>query len=154
GRRETGGPFHFVCSVFRLTASPSALTGWGFQVSSRLMSRGLFVILLVSTAFLSLNLNAPLTDGMSVKQIYVAHKARTIAGPPFDLARNTFDFLEPSGERLTLTEEVPLYTGLVAAGYRLFGEHECIGRLLSICATLIAILALHDLVRRDLGESL
>ena len=38
----------------------------------------LAVILIVSSTFLTLHLAAPLTDGMAVKQIYVAHKARAI----------------------------------------------------------------------------
>src|SRR5262249_14829786 len=114
----------------------------------------LVVIFIVSTMFLSLNLTAPLTDGMAVKQIYVAHKARTIAGPPFDLTRNTFDFLEPNGQRLALTQEIPPFTGFVPAAYLLFGDHEYLGRLLSIAATMLAILALFDWVRRDVDERL
>ena len=128
----------------------TALTAAGFWVSFRVMNRAAVpLILIVSTTFLLLNLNAPLTDGMAVKQVFVAHKARAIAGPPFDLMRSSFDFLEPDGQRLVLTEEVPLYTGVIAVGYSLFGEHEFIGRLLSVLATLIAILAFRDLVALD-----
>ncbi len=94
------------------------------------------------------DIDAPLIDGMAIKQIFVAHRARQIAEPPFSLLRNRFDFLSPEGEPSMLAEEIPLFSGIVAAGYSLFGEHEWMGRLLSVIATLIAIAALHDLVRR------
>lgn len=95
---------------------------------------------------------APLMDQMFVKQVYVANKARSIARPPLNPFRDSLDFLDPSGDRTRLTEEVPLYTGLLGAGYRAFGEREWIGRVFSILATLAAIVALHGLVRREYDE--
>src|SRR5439155_26772106 len=77
------------------------------------------------------HIDTPLLDGMAVKQLYVAQKARAVAGPPFNLLNNSFDFLTSDGERLVLTEEVPLYTGVLAVGYRLVGEADWLGRLLS-----------------------
>jgi 4-amino-4-deoxy-L-arabinose transferase-like glycosyltransferase len=100
------------------------------------------------------HIDKPLLDGMAVKQIYVAQKARAIAGPPFNLLNNSFDFLTADGKRLALTEEAPFYTGLLAASYRLFGEAEWLGRLISSLATLIAIAALYDLLRRELNRDL
>jgi hypothetical protein len=93
-------------------------------------------------------LDAPLFDGMAVKQIFVAHKARAIAGPPFDLTNSSFAILDDDGKRLQLTEEVPVYTGLLAAGYRLFGEHDWVGRLLSVLFSILALVAFRDLVAR------
>jgi len=89
---------------------------------------------------------------MFVKQVYVANKARSIARPPLNPFRDTLDFLDESGARTRLTEEVPLYTGLVGACYRAFGEREWIGRVWSIAATLAAIVALYGLVRREYDE--
>jgi hypothetical protein len=94
-------------------------------------------------------LRQPLVDCMPDKQIYVANKARAIAGSPVDLFRNTFDWLDETGRRSALTEEVPLFPGLVAALYRIGGERELFGRLCSMLATLIAIFALYDLVRGE-----
>jgi 4-amino-4-deoxy-L-arabinose transferase-like glycosyltransferase len=111
--------------------------------------------LLVGAALLQCHhFNAPLLDGMSMKQVYVANKARAIARPPFDLFRNTFDFLEPDGRRQVLTEEAPLYCGILGAGYRLFGEHDWLGRILSIAATVVALAALYDLLRREYNRNL
>jgi 4-amino-4-deoxy-L-arabinose transferase-like glycosyltransferase len=94
---------------------------------------------------------SPLTDALAAKQVYVANKARSIARPPFNPLRHTLDFLDESGSRTRLIEEVPLYTGMVGLGYRVFGEREWLGRLLSIAGTLTAIAAFHGLVRRDYG---
>jgi hypothetical protein len=91
----------------------------------------------------------PLLDGMSVKQIYMANKARAIARPPFDLFRNDFDFLTPDGQREVLTEEAPLYTGLVGAAYAVFGEWPGFGQAWSILASVVALAAFHGLIRRE-----
>jgi len=99
------------------------------------------------------HLDRPLLDGMAVKQFFVAHKARAIGGPPFDLTCNRFAFLEANGERLQLTEEVPFYTGLLAVAFRLFGEHDWLGRLLSIAFSIVALVAFHDLVRRTIDRT-
>jgi hypothetical protein len=94
---------------------------------------------------------SPLADNLQVKQVYVANKARSIARPPLDPLRTTLDFLDDRGQRLALTEEVPLYTGFLAAGYGLFGEHDWIGRILSLLGALVAISAYAGLTRREHG---
>ena len=107
---------------------------------------------LVLAALLRLpQIAAPLADNLQVKQVYVANKARSIARPPLNVFRNTLDFLDDRGDRMTLTEEVPLYTGLLALAYRLVGEHDWVGRGLSLLGTLVAILAYADLTRREFG---
>ena len=95
------------------------------------------------------NLHEPLADNLQAKQVYVANKARSIAREPFDPLRNTLDFLDQDGRRIVLTEEVPLYTGLLAAGYRAFGERPAVGHLLSLLGSLAAIAAFYDLARRE-----
>lgn len=109
-------------------------------------------ILLLTAGVRLYHVGAPLVDQMFVKQVFVANKARAIAGPPFDLLCNRFDFLDDQGERMRLVEEAPLYTGLVGLGYRLVGEHEWLGRVASILASLIAVLAFADLMRREIGR--
>src|SRR5689334_16459594 len=114
----------------------------------RMSRRPLLVALATAAAAWLYHFDAPLLDGMSIKQVFIAHKARVIAGPPFDPARTSFDFLDDDGRRLELTEEVPLYTGLLGLAYRLCDEREWLGRVLSIMASLVALLAVHDLTRR------
>ncbi len=92
---------------------------------------------------------APMADNLQAKQVYVANKARAIARTPWNPLRNTLDFLDEQGHRLTLTEEIPLYTGLLGLAYRLFGEHDTLGRILSLLGTLVALAAFFDLVRRE-----
>jgi 4-amino-4-deoxy-L-arabinose transferase-like glycosyltransferase len=116
--------------------------------------RAFTLVLVLSTLLRCMHLGTPLLDGMANKQIFVAQRARGIAGPPFNLMYNSFDFLNDGGERLVLTEEIPLYAGLLAAGYRLFGEYEWLGRLLSIGASALAIFALYDLVRREMSRTI
>ena len=100
------------------------------------------------------HIGEPLLDGMSIKQVHLAQKARQIAGPPFNIFRSDFDFLEDNGQRLRLTEEVPLYPGLLAAAYAVFGEHEWFGQLGSILASLFALAAFYDLMRREYDQRL
>jgi Dolichyl-phosphate-mannose-protein mannosyltransferase len=97
-------------------------------------------------------INAPLADNLQVKQVYVSNKARSIARAPMDPFRNTLDFLDEQGKRLTLTEEVPIYTGLLGLAYRFFGERDWVGRTLSLIGTLLAIAAYADLTRREYGQ--
>ena len=58
---------------------------------------------------------------------------------PMNPLRNTLDFLDDRGGRTTLIEEVPLYTGLLGLGYRLAGEHDWVGHVLSLAGTLAAL---------------
>lgn len=112
--------------------------------------RLLLAALLAVAALMRLyHFQTPLVDQLYVKQIHVANHARNIARPSWNPLRFSFDFLDERGDRMVLTEEVPLYNGLVGATYSLFGEHEWLGRLLSLLATLVTIVSLYDLVRRE-----
>ena len=53
-----------------------------------------------------------------------------------------------------MSEEIPLYSTLLAGGFRLFGEHDWVGRLLSLAGTLIALIAFYCLTRRHMPNSL
>ena len=54
---------------------------------------------------------------------------------------------------MALTEEIPLYAGLIGSAYRLFGEHEWFGRAWSILATLVAMIALYDWTKQCFGRA-
>jgi hypothetical protein len=115
--------------------------------------RGRLAGILILAALLRLpHITAPLADALQVKQVYVSNKARSIARPPLNPFRNTLDFLSEQGERLTLTEEVPIYHGLLGLAYRLFGERDWVGRAFSLIGTLVAIAAYVELTRRDYGR--
>ena len=109
----------------------------------------LAALLLVAAAMRLYHVDAPLVDQLYAKQIHSANYARNAARPSWNPFRFSYDFLDERGDRMLLTEEVPVYTGLVAATYGLAGEHEWIGRAWSLLGTLVAILALYDLVRRE-----
>ncbi len=112
----------------------------------------LVLILILAAAVRLKHLDSPVADSLMVKQSFTSNKARCIAGPPFDVFKNSFDFLDERGERMELTEEVPLYSIALAAGFRVFGERAWIGHALSLLGTLAALVALFDLVRREIGE--
>jgi hypothetical protein len=116
----------------------------------------LYLVLVAAVLLRLYRIDAPLAEGSvaAVKQVYVANKARSIAGPPLRLLNPTYDFLDHNGRRMAMIEEVPAYTGLVGVCYHLFGEREWIGRAWSVLATLVALLALYDLIRRDFDSSL
>ena len=120
---------------------------WGPQ----LPRLGLAVLLTLAAIVRCYHLGAPLADSMEAKQIFVANRARSIARPPFDPLRNTLDFLDENGRRMELTEEIPIYTNLLGAAFRLFGEREWIGHGLSLLGMLAAIIAFHDLMQRQYG---
>lgn len=112
----------------------------------------LAAVLLVATATRLYQFDGPILDQLHVKQIFCANKARNIARSPRSAVWNSFDFLDARGDRMTLVEEVPLYTGLVGATYALFGEREWMGRAWNILASLIAIVAAYDWLRREYDE--
>ncbi len=98
------------------------------------------------------HLSAPITDTLAVKQVYTANKARSVARQPWAPQAWTLDFLNESGERMFLTEEIPVYSGILGIGYRIFGEREWVGRALSIFGTLVALAAFYGLMRREFDE--
>ena len=109
----------------------------------------LAAILIVAAATRLYKIDAPLLDQLYVKQVYVANKARSIAKGDWNPLRDSLDFLDEHGRRNRLTEEVPVFTGILGACYRTFGEREWIGRGLSVLASLAAIAALFGLIRRE-----
>jgi hypothetical protein len=108
-------------------------------------------VLMLAVIFQSPHITAPLADNLQIKQVYVANRARSIARPPLNPLRSALDFLDIRGGRIAITEEAPLYTGLLAVGYRLFGERDWIGRTLSLAGTLVALAAFAGLARREHG---
>lgn len=112
----------------------------------------LAAILMVAAATRLYKIDSPLLDQLYVKQVYVANKARSIAQGEWNPLRDSLDFLDERGERNRLIEEVPVFTGILGACYRAFGEREWIGRGLSVAATLAAIAALFGLVRREYDD--
>ena len=115
---------------------------------------GIAGILFLATIFQLPYITAPLADNLQIKQVYVANKARNIARTPLNPFRNSLDFLDDRGGRITLTEEAPLYTGLLALAYRLLGEHDWVGRVFSLVGTIAALGAYADLVRREHGRAI
>jgi hypothetical protein len=109
----------------------------------------LLLLVVVSVLTRLYHWRAPLLDRLYVKQIHQANHARNIARPPLNPFRASLDFLDESGGRMELTEEVPLFNALVGMSYRVFGEREWIGRIWSLLAALVAILVLYDLMRRE-----
>jgi hypothetical protein len=110
-------------------------------------------ILLLAVGTRLYHIDAPLLDQLYTKQIFSANKARNIAGPPLDLLCHDLDFLDDSGNRTQLVEEVPAYIGIVGTAYRLLGEHEWLGRAWNILACLLALVAFKDLVEREFNRS-
>ena len=95
-------------------------------------------------------IDAPLIDGFWDKQIAMANLSRDMAGPPFHLLNASYDFcLSPDGQRMPHTEEIPLYHGLVAVGYRIFGEQDWFGRALARPARFWPLRRLWVLMRRE-----
>jgi 4-amino-4-deoxy-L-arabinose transferase-like glycosyltransferase len=115
--------------------------------------RFLLLALLIVAALTRLyHFGALILDQHHGKQVFIANKARNIARSPLSALWNSFDFLDAQGDRITRVEEVPLYAVLVGANYALLGEQEWLGRAWSILATLVAIVALNDLMRREYDE--
>jgi hypothetical protein len=107
-------------------------------------------LLLASAAVRLYRIDAPVVDCFWDKQVAVANLARSMAGPPFHLLNPSLDFcISMDGQRVPGTEEIPVYHGLVAAGYRLFGEQDWLGRAVSAVGSLMAILAFVGLMRRE-----
>jgi hypothetical protein len=112
----------------------------------------LAALLLLTVALRLSHLNAPLADALQAKQVYSANKARQIATPPFDPLRLTLGVLDESGKPMALVEEIPVYITMLAGLYRLLGEREIWGRLLSIAGSVVAVAAFVALARREHGR--
>ncbi len=115
----------------------------------RARTLALGLLLIVATVMRLHHFQGPLLDQLYVKQIYEANHARNIARAPLNPFRMSLDFLNEDGDRMVINEEVPLFNGILGVSYRAFGEHEWLGRVVSLLATLVAILALYDLMRRE-----
>lgn len=100
------------------------------------------------------HLDAPIADNLQAKQTYSSNKARNIARVPFDPMRLSLDLLDDAGQPMQLAEEVPVYIGVLAAGFVALGESEVWGRLLSIAGSVFAIVAFFLLARREHGDRL
>ena len=71
-----------------------------FTPAAKIGHRGALLAILAVAALVRLyHLNAPLLEGstMSVKEVFCANKARSIAGPPLALLDSSFDFLDRDG---------------------------------------------------------
>jgi 4-amino-4-deoxy-L-arabinose transferase-like glycosyltransferase len=122
--------------------------------SGRRHAAALLILLALAALTRLYHLHAPLIEQLYPKQVYIANKARSLARNPLQPVKISLDFLDAGGQRMVLVEEVPVYTGLIAAGYRLVGEHEWVGRLWSLLASLLAIAALYDLLKREFDEGM
>jgi len=110
---------------------------------------GLLGLLVLSALLRLYRIDAPVVDGFFDKQVAIANRARAMAGPPFSLLSAAFDFLPEDGRRMPCNEEIPLYHGLVALGYRLLGEQDWFARAINLVGSLVAIAAFCGLVRRE-----
>ena len=119
----------------------------------RTFAAAVAILLLASAALRLYRIDAPLVDCFWDKQVVVANLARSMAGPPFHLLNASIDFcISKDGRRMPTTEEIPVYYGLVAAGYRLFGEQDWFGRAVSGLGSVVAILAFVGLMRREFDD--
>ena len=122
-------------------------------MTARSRCLALAAILVASAAVRLYHLDAPMADSLLAKQAYVANRARSIARAPLNPLRDSLDFLDAQGARATFTDEIPLYHTLLGVGYRLVGERDRVGHVLSLLGTLTALLAFFDLARRERGDS-
>ncbi len=118
-------------------------------MTARCRMMALLAIVTVSIVLRLPNLDRPLADSLQSKQIYTANRARAIAKTPFNPLRSSLDFLNADGHRVEFTEEIPAYTTLLAIGYRMFGENDWVGHVLSLTGSIAAILAFFWLVNNE-----
>jgi hypothetical protein len=136
--------------VFPLAAGSIAEKHGQDARTTRMFALAVVGIILCSALLRLYRIDAPLIDGFWDKQIAMANLSRNMAGPPFHLLNASYDFcLSPDGQRMAHTEEIPLYHGLVALGYRIFGEQDWFGRAVSAAGSLLAIAAFMGLMRRE-----
>jgi hypothetical protein len=112
----------------------------------------LFAVCALAIGLRLYHLGAPIADNLHAKQAYSSNKARNIARVPFDPMRLSLDLLDDTGAPMQLAEEVPVYISALAALFRIFGESEACGRLLSIAGSVCAVLAFFALARREHGR--
>jgi len=95
-------------------------------------------------------ITSPLLDYHAHRQCQTASMARDYFRHGMHFFRPETDLFGPSTWSGT---EFPLYSYLLAVGYKLFGLHEILGRLLSVFLTAWSALFLFAFVRRRLGNA-
>lgn len=107
--------------------------------------RLLLVVLVLALGLRLYGLDHPLLERATSREIANATVARYLHHHPLDLFHPRTDLTDPPADWF---HPFPLYTGIVAGLYDLFGVHEFLGRIASLIAAAISFLLLYDLVRR------
>jgi len=108
-----------------------------------------FIIFLWSFAVHLPGLFSPLLDNHAYRQCQTASMAR-------NYVRHGMNFLNPEIDTAGVPQrtgtEFPIYSYILAAGFKVFGVHEILGRLLSMVLAAWGAVFLFLFVKRRLGE--
>lgn len=103
------------------------------------------LVLVVAFCVRTINLNSPVVGHHSWRQSQTASIIRNFAEDRYNLLYPQVDW--GGGPPGYIESEFPIYQFISATGYKLFGIHECIPRLVSIFFGLLTIVFLYLLVK-------
>lgn len=109
----------------------------------------LFLIVLLALVLRLYRIDAPLLDRHSYRQTHTAMVARNLFRERLDIFHPKYDDGGPAGRRAG--GEFPLFPLLVALGYKIFGVHEIIGKLINLFFSVGCIYVLYLLVKQYFG---
>ncbi len=92
--------------------------------------RDLSRIFLLAALAYGWSLFYPIADAHSFRQTWTASTVRLFAREGTDLLQPRVDYVDLAGPQIVALE-LPVYQAIVAHLYRLLGEHEALGRLVS-----------------------
>jgi len=115
----------------------------------------LLILIIISNILLTLPvISRPLYSiNDSTRQIHTAGITRDLYNNNYNIFNTKIYF---SGTKITYTEELPIYNVLVVIGYKIFGVHEIIGRIIALLLFQASLVVFYLLLRSfcDIGTSL
>ncbi len=104
----------------------------------------LFVLFLLLRSF---QIGSPILDRHSWNQVSTAATAMNIYKDPASFWKPDFSAIQYDTDSSVMAQEFPVYMGLLALGYTMFGPHILVARLISIAIALVGWVYLFRLCR-------
>ena len=105
---------------------------------------GLFCLFIIIRLF---NLTAPIVDRHSWNQISTAAQAMNIYKNPISFFQPDSNAIQSKNDSSVMAQEFPIYMGILAVGYQLFGTDIIVARIISIIIASIGWIYLLKLCR-------
>lgn len=112
-----------------------------------------FALIVLFALLRSYHLTSPLLDRHSWNQVSTAATAMNIYKDPATFWAPDFNAIQDSSDSSVMAQEFPVFMGLIALGYSLFGPHIAVARIIAILIAFIGWIYLLKLCRLQESRS-